>query len=79
LEDLEAESLEYKTVEEFLVYLKKKFGRENDETMKVTELKRIEQKNRIMKEFIQKFRKVVRRSRYEGRLLAKEFKQEINE
>jgi len=42
LEDLEAKSLEYETVEEFLVYLKKKFGRENDETMKVTELKRIE-------------------------------------
>jgi len=40
--------LEYKTLEEFLADLKKKFGEENNETIKAAELKRIEQGNRTM-------------------------------
>jgi len=51
LGDLEAGKLEYAIVEEFLAELKKEFGKENDETIKVAELKKVEQKNRIMKEF----------------------------
>lgn len=42
LEDLEAGALEYITVEEFSVYLKKEFEEEDDETIKVAELKKIE-------------------------------------
>jgi len=46
---LEAEILEYGTIGEFLTDLKKKeFRRGDDKTMKVAELKKIEQKSRIM-------------------------------
>ena len=48
LEGLKKENLEYKTLEEFLADLKKKFGEENNETIKAAELKRIEQGNRTM-------------------------------
>jgi len=42
LEDLEGELLEYKTVGEFLVDIRKKFGEEDEESVKVAELKRLE-------------------------------------
>jgi len=42
LENLEIEILEYKTVEKILVNPKKKFDRENNKTIKVVELKRVE-------------------------------------
>ena len=42
LEDLEAGTLEYVTIEEFLTNLKKEFSREDDKTMKVAELKKVE-------------------------------------
>jgi len=49
LEDLEKGN---ETAGKFLVYLKKEFGEENNETIKVTELKRIKQGNRMIEEFI---------------------------
>ena len=42
LEDLEAGTLEYVTIEEFLTNLKKEFSGEDDKTMKVAELKKVE-------------------------------------
>jgi len=39
---LEAEELEYTTIDKFLVNLKRKFGREDNETIKVAELKKVE-------------------------------------
>ena len=42
IEDLESESLTYATVGEFLSDLKEEFGGEDDETMKVVELKKME-------------------------------------
>ena len=65
-------------VEEFLSSLKKEFGREEEELVKVVELRKLEQERRMMEEFVQKFKKVARDSRYEGRLLVKEFKREMN-
>jgi len=65
-------------IREFLKNLKKKFSRKDDETMKVAELKKVEQRNRIMKKFVQDFKRVARESRYKGRLLIKKFKREIN-
>lgn len=43
LEDLKVEVLEYETVGEFLADLRKKFGREEEKTVKVAELRRLEQ------------------------------------
>lgn len=41
-------------------------------------MKRLEQKERTMEKFVQKFKRVARRSRYEERSLVEEFKREIN-
>ena len=64
--------------EKFLLELKKEFGREDEESVKVVKLRRIEQKGEMMEEFVQKFRKVVRDSGYEERTLVEEFKKGIN-
>ena len=39
----------------------------------MAELKRIEQENKIMEEFVQEFRRVARKSKYEERSLIEEF------
>jgi len=52
LEELEEEELEYKYVEEFLAAIKKKFGGGEEKSVKVAELKRLEQKERTMEEFV---------------------------
>ena len=58
--------------------IKREFGRGNKETIKVVELKRIEQEGKTIKEFVQKFQRVVRESGYEGRPLVEEFKRRMN-
>ena len=52
LEDLEEGLLEYKIVGEFLVDVKKEFGEEDEKTVKVAELKRLEQRGRMIEEFV---------------------------
>ena len=46
--------------------------------LKIVELKKIEQGGRMMKEFVQDFKRVARRSGYKGRPLMEEFKWSIN-
>ena len=65
MEELEAEEIEYETVEEFLSSLKKKFGRGEEESVKAVELRKLEQGGRMMEEFVQEFKKAARGSRYE--------------
>ena len=77
LEKLEAGALEYEIAGEFLADIKK-FSREDKETVKIAELKRLEQGERIIEEFVQEFRRVIRKSRYEERLLVEEFKRGMN-
>ena len=79
LEDLEGRLLEYENVGEFLENIRKEFGERDEKSVKVAELRRLEQGGKTMKEFIQEFRRAARGSKYEGRLLVKEFKREINE
>jgi len=74
LEDLEGGLLEYKTARQFLADIKKKFEKEDEETVKVVKLKRLEQEGSIIKEFVQEFRRAARGSKYKGRPLVKEFK-----
>jgi len=52
LEDLESGKAEFRLVEEFLLELKKEFEGEYLESVKVAELKRIEQRGKTMKEFV---------------------------
>jgi len=70
--------LEYEIVGKFLADIKREFGRGDKETVKVVELKRIEQEGKTIKEFVQKFQRVVRESGYEGRPLVEEFKRRMN-
>ena len=58
---------------------KKEFGEEDNKMMKVAELKKVEQGNKTMEEFIQEFRRTARESKYEERPLMEKFKREINE
>jgi len=44
--------LEYETVGEFLVDIRKKFGERDEKSVKVTELKRVEQESKMMEEFV---------------------------
>ena len=78
LEDLEAELLEYETVGKFLVEIGKEFGGGDKESVKMAELRRLEQGKRMMEEFVQEFRRAARESRYEERPLIEEFKREMN-
>ena len=67
IEDLESGNIKYVLVEDFLADLKIKFRREL-----------VEQGRRIMEEFVQEFKKAVRGSSFEERVLVKEFKQEMD-
>ena len=70
--------LEYETVGEFLVDIRKEFGERDEKSVKVAELKRVEQESKMMEEFVQEFRRAARDSGYEGRLLMEEFKRGMN-
>ena len=78
MEELEAGELEYKSVEEFLMSLKKEFEGGEKESVKAAELRKLKQGGKIMEEFIQEFKRVVRGSRYKGRPLVEEFKRGMN-
>ena len=70
--------MEFISVEELLITLKKKFGKGDNKPTKVTELKQLEQNTHTINEFIQIFRRAARKSKYEGRVLVKELKIGIN-
>jgi len=78
LENLEGELLEYENIGEFLADIRKEFGGRDEESVKVVELRRLEQERKTMEEFVQEFRRAARGSRYKGRPLVEEFKREIN-
>jgi len=78
LKELEAEELEFETVGEFLAEIKREFGGGEEESVKTAELKKLEQGERTMEEFVQEFERAVRESRYKRRPLVEEFKRRIN-
>jgi len=51
MEDLENGSLEFLMVGEFLIHLKQEFGNGNNKLVKVEKLKKMEQENKMIKEF----------------------------
>ena len=74
MEDLEGGLLEYETVGKFLAEIKKEFGRGDKKRVKIVELKRLEQRKKMMEEFMQEFRRAARGSEYKERPLVEEFK-----
>ena len=57
-----------------MLELRKEFGEGNKKSVRVAELKRVEQEGRTIEEFVQEFRKIAKESGYERRVLVKEFK-----
>ncbi len=78
MEELESGKVEYESVEEFLTCLKKEFRGGEEESVKVAELRKIEQGGKTMEEFVQEFKRVARESSYKGRPLVEEFKRGMN-
>ena len=52
MKELETGEIEYETVKEFLTALKKEFGGEEEESVKVAELRKLEQGGRMIEEFV---------------------------
>ena len=78
MEELETGEMEFELVGEFLVEIRREFGGEDEESVKVAELKKIKQGGRTMEEFVQDFKRTARGSSYEGHPLIEEFKQGMN-
>jgi len=78
MEELGSGEVEYELAEEFLISLKKEFGEGEEESVKVAELRKLEQGGRTMEEFIQEFKRTVRGSGYKERPLIEEFKRGMN-
>jgi len=78
MEELEAGEMEYEMAEEFLTVLKKEFDGEEEEAVKAAELRKLEQRGKMMEEFVQEFKRAAKGSRYKGRPLVKEFKRGMN-
>ena len=78
MKELKVGEIEYETATEFLTVLKKEFDGGEEEAVKAAELRKLEQGERIIEEFIQEFKRVARESGYEGRPLVEEFKRRIN-
>jgi len=78
MEELEGREMEYETAEEFLTVLKKEFRGGEEEAVKVTELRKLEQGGRTMEEFVQEFKWAARESGYERQPLIEEFKRGMN-
>jgi len=78
IEELKAGEIEFELAGEFLAEIRREFGGEDEESVKIVELKKIEQGGRTMEEFMQDFKKTARGSSYEGHPLIKEFKWGMN-
>jgi len=78
MDELEIGEMEYEMVEDFLTNLRKEFGGGEEESVKAAELRKLEQGGKMMKEFVQEFKRAARGSGYEGRPLVEEFKRGMN-
>jgi len=78
MEELESGEVKYETVEEFFTSLRKEFGGGEEESVKASELRKLEQGGRTMEEFVQEFKRAARGSGYKGRPLVEEFKRGMN-
>ena len=78
MKELETGEIEFESAGEFLAEIRREFGGGDKESVKVAELKKIEQGGRTIEEFVQDFKRIVRESGYEGCPLIEEFKWDMN-
>ena len=64
MENLELDKVKFGLVREFLLELKKESGEGNEDSVKVVELKKVKQRGKIMKEFVQEFRRIAKKNGY---------------
>jgi len=67
------------TVEELFAKIRQEFGEFDEESRKVDKLRVLEQGEKTVDEYVQKFKRAARKSKYEGRALVEEFERELNE
>ena len=65
IEEVEKGEMEYEIVEEFLTVLKREFGGGEEESVKAAELRKLEQGEKTMEEFVQEFKREARGSEYD--------------
>ena len=68
----------FKSVEKFLLALRKEFGGGDKESVEVAKIRRIEQEEWTIEEFIQEFWRTARSSGYKKRALVEKFKRGMN-
>jgi len=78
LEELAKGESEVESVEQLFAKIRNNFREISEEERKIEQLRTIEQRRRTCNEYVQEFKKVTRRSSYEGRPLIEEFKRELN-
>ena len=64
MEEIKTEEIKFETVGEFLAEIRREFGGGDEKLVKVAELKKIEQEERTMEEFVQDFKRTARGSRF---------------
>jgi len=69
---------EVESAEQLFAKIRNDFGETLEEKRKIEQLRTIEQGGRTCDEYVQEFKKIARRSSYEGRPLIKEFKRGLN-
>jgi len=78
LDELAKGESEVETAEQLFLKIRNDFGKTSEEERKIEQLRTIEQGARTCDEYVQEFKKVTRRSSYEGQPLIKEFKKGLN-
>jgi len=78
LDELAKGESKMESAEQLFTKIRNNFGETSEEKRKIEQLRTIEQGERTCDEYVQKFKKVTRRSGYEGRPLIEEFKQGLN-
>jgi len=78
MDELAKGESEVETVEQLFSKIRNDFGETSEEERKIEQLQTIEQGGRTCNEYVQEFKKVTRRSGYEGRPLIEEFKRGLN-
>ena len=78
LADLKSENWEFLSAEELLAVLKKEFGKKDNKSVKVVKFRQLKQGPQTIDKFVQMFKRITKKSKYEEKILVKEFKREIN-
>jgi len=78
LDELAKGESEVELAEQLFAKIRNDFGKTLEEERKIEQLRTIKQEERTCDKYVQEFKKITRRSGYEGRPLIEEFKRRLN-